>query len=467
MAKNRIPKENSINRELAAVILGALMPSMDTTIVAIGISTFMESFHAGETAVQWVSTAYLLALAVAIPATGWAEENYGGKHCWMGGLYIFLIGSVLCALSPILPVLILCRVLQGFGAGFLITLLTSLPVGIARSRGITQTGNIMSTVMLPLSLGPILGPVLGGIVLSVTSWHWLFLINIPCGILAIIFSKKWLGEETDQVKPEQRRPFDFPGFLLLAGSITALLLGMTEISQGKGMFRLDTGGGLLVGIILLIIFLRLPSTRDSGNAIVNIHLLKYRSVAAASAAMFFAGGTLYAAQFLFPLFWQDTLNASALEAAFMLLPQGVGALLTRTAAGRLTDKYGGHIVATGGFLACVVTTAAFLLWGNADHSFWLYGILFARGLAIGMLIVPITTSAFQGLPDLAVPEATVIIRAFQQVGGSFGTAAVAAAVSSAASGSSNASDFTLSIILLMVIAAAGAGCSLLFPSKKG
>lgn len=401
MSERRKLNENSINRELAAVILGALMPSMDTTIVAIGISTFMESFQANESAVQWVSTAYLLALAVAIPATGWAEENYGGKHCWMGGLYTFLAGSVLCALCPNLQLLIVCRVLQGFGAGFLITLLTSLPVGIARSRGITQTGNIMSTVMLPLSLGPILGPVLGGIVLSVTTWHWLFLINIPCGILAIILSKKWLGKETDQVQPEQQRPFDFPGFLLLAGAITALLLGMTEISQGKGFFRFDTGGILLIGIALLLVFLLLPSTHKPGNAIVNIYLLKHRSVAVASAAMFFAGGTLYAAQFLFPLFWQNTVDASALEAAFMLLPQGVGALLTRTAAGRLTDKYGGYIVATGGFLACVITTAAFLIWGNAVHSFWLYVVL------------------------------------------------------------------SLPIILLLIISAAGAGCSLLFPRRKG
>lgn len=237
---------------------------------------------------------------------------------------------------------------------------------------------------------------------------------------------------------------------------------MTEISQGNGMFRFDTTGILLIGIVLLIVILLLPSTRDPRNAIVNVYLLKYRSVAAASASMFLAGGTLYAAQFLFPLFWQNTLDASALEAAFKLLPQGVGALLTRTAAGRLTDKYGGHVVATGGFLACVITTAGFLVWGNAAYSFWLYGILFTRGLAIGMLIVPITTSAFQGLPDLDVPEATVIIRAFQQVGGSFGTAAVA----SAASGSSNASDFSLPIILLMIIAVAGAGCSLLFSQKR-
>lgn len=425
---------SGMGRELAAIIAGSLMPSLDTTIVSIGIASLMEAFGVSEAAVQWISTAYLLALAVAIPAVGWAEERFGGRRCWMAGLVIFLVGSGLCAASPGLVTLVMCRVIQGFGAGALITLLTSLPVEIARSRGITAVGGIMSTVMLPLSLGPILGPVLGGIVLSAASWHWLFLINIPVGILAVIFSARWLGADADGVRPQKPRRFDVLGFLLIAGAISALLLGLTAVSQGEGILHPGAAVPLALGVLLLIVFAALPSSRDPERAIVDIGLFRYRSVSAASAAMFFAGGTLYAAQFLLPLFWQQTIGASALEAALMLLPQGIGALFTRTAAGRLTDAYGGRVVATGGFLACVISMAPFLLMGDQTDSFLLYAFLFVRGLAIGMLIVPITTSAFRGLPDNDVSRATVIIRAFQQVGGSFATAAVAAAVSSSAQG---------------------------------
>lgn len=178
--------------------------------------------------------------------------------------------------------------------------------------------------------------------------------------------------------------------------------------------------------------------------------------------MFFAGGTLYAAQFLFPLYWQRTLGSSALEAALMLLPQGVGALLTRTAAGKLTDAHGGRVVATGGFLACVITTIPFLFLGNSA-GILLYLILFVRGLSIGMLIVPITTSAFRGLPDGEVSRATVIIRACQQVGGSFGTAAVAAAAARPAQGA----GFAAAFLVLAAISAAGAAASLAFPSPAG
>ena len=154
----------------------------------------------------------------------------------------------------------------------------------------------------------------------------------------------------------------------------------------------------------------------------------------------------------------------------MLLPQGAGALLTRTAAGRLTDAYGGRVVATGGFLACVISTAPFLFPGDQTGSILLYVLLFIRGLAIGMLIVPITTSAFRGLPDADVSRATVIIRAFQQVGGSFGTAAVAAAVATgqtvSLAATESADDFIMSFLVLVAVSAAGAVASLIFPRSK-
>ena len=303
------------------------------------------------------------------------------------------------------------------------------------------------------------------------SWHWLFLINLPVGALAIFFSLRWLGADADGVRPEQPRHFDLPGFVLIAGAISALLLGLTGVSQGEGLLHPAVGLPLLAGLGLLALFAALPSTRDPARAIVDVSLFRHHSVTASSCAMFFAGGTLYAAQFLFPLYWQRTLSSSALEAALMLLPQGVGALLTRTAAGKLTDAHGGRVVATGGFLACVITTIPFLFLGNSA-GILLYLILFVRGLAIGMLIVPITTSAFRGLPDGEVSRATVIIRACQQVGGSFGTAAVAATAASAAQSGGQAAaeapgDFMASFLVLAIVSAAGAAASLTFLSFSG
>ena len=451
-----------MGRELAVIVAGALMPGTDTTIVSIGVTALMEAFGVSESAVQWVSTAYLLALAVAIPLTGWADERFGGGRCWHVGLWLFLAGSILCALSPTLPALVASRAVQGFAAGRLITLMTSLPVQMARARGIVAVGSIMSTVMLPISLGPILGPVLGGLILSVASWHWLFVINVPVLVVAIVLARAWMGALEGRVSD---RPFDTWGFVLVSAGIVALLLAFTGVSQGADALSVEVLVPLAVGVAAIAAFCLLPATRDPARALINISLMRVRSVSAASAAMFCAGCVLYSAQFLLPLFWQELMGRSVLEAALLLIPQGVGALMSRTLAGRLTDRYGGRVVSLAGFAAVAATTAPFLMFDASVSSVLLEVLLLVRGLAVGALIVPITSASYMGVESEAVPRATVIIRVFQQVGGSFGTAAVAAVLAAASGGEAAVVSFHIAFAAVVVFAVLGALSALLLPSR--
>lgn len=448
-----------MGREIAAIVMGALMPSMDTTIVAIGNEALMSAFGVGETAVQWVSTGYLLALAVAIPLVGWCEERFGGRRCWTAGLVLFLVGSAACAASPGLWALVACRVVQGFAAGALVTLLTSLPVEIARARGIVAVGGVMSTVMLPLSLGPILGPIFGGVVLALGTWHWLFLINVPVGLVAIALDRAWLGAASSTGQ-RAGRPFDLLGFALVALGTSALLLGFSEVGQGSGPLRAQVLVPLALGVALFAAFVALPATRDPARALVDVSLFRVRSVGAASASMFMAGATLYSAQFLLPLWLQRTFGADALTAALMLIPQGAGALVSRSLAGRLTDVYGGRVVALAGFALSAATALPFVAMGADVMELGLYAVLLVRGIATGMLIVPITTACFRGLPTESVPRATVIIRMFQQVGGSFGTAAVAMALPA------GSAAFGPAILVMTLVSAVGVVTLLLFPRVR-
>lgn len=452
-----------MGRELAVIVAGAFMPGTDTTIVAIGVSALMEAFQAGEAAVQWVSTAYLLALAVAIPVAGWADERFGGSRCWKAGIWLFLAGSVLCALSPTLPALVAARAVQGFAAGMLITLMASLPVEMARARGIVSVGSIMSTVMLPMSVGPILGPVVGGFILSAASWHWLFAINVPVLAVALVLAYAWMGRFEGR-SPGRR--FDVPGFVLLAAGVVALLFAFAEVAQGRSFLDPATFGPLLGGIAALAVFCALPTTRDSGRALVDIALLRVRSVSAGAAAMFLAGCVLYAAQFLMPLFWQTVLGSMVLGAAVMLIPQGVGALVSRSLAGRLSDRYGGRVVAVAGFAACALTTVPFALFDAAVPAAALEALLFVRGIAVGALIVPITSASYGGVKGAAVPRATVIVRMFQQVGGSFGTAAVAAVLAGVAAGAGTPAAFHVAFAVVVLAALLGAVAALAFPPRR-
>lgn len=442
---------------LAAIIVGSLMPGCDTTIVAIGVPTLMEAFGVDTVAVQWVSTAYLLALASGIPVAGWLERARGGRFSWMLGLWIFLTGSVLCIVSPTLPALVASRAVQGFAAGMIITLMTTLPVEIAHARGIVNVGSIMSTIMLPLSCGPIFGPVIGGIILSFASWHWLFIINVPVLVAAIVLGGRFL----EDVKRDRStaRPFDPVGFVLVVAAISLLLYGLSEAGQGGDLLRGSVVMPVAGGVVALALFIAWPRTRDPKRAFVDVTLMRFRSVPTASASIFMAGVVLYSAQFLLPLYWQDLLDATALSAAIALIPQGVGALLSRTIAGRLTDAYGGRLVAAGGFAATALTTLPFLILDPHTSALVMSVILFVRGLAVGMLIVPITTSSYASVPDASIPDTAVIVRMFQQVGGSFGTAMVAAALS-------GVGGFMFAFVLVVGAALLGSAASLTMPRKR-
>lgn len=465
-AEKNAKKDDNMRGILAAIIVGTLMPGCDTTIVAIGVSTLMDAFVVGTTEIQWVSTAYTLALAIGIPVAGWLERRRGGRVSWLAGLWVFLAGSVMCILSPSLPALVASRVVQGFAAGMIITLMTILPVEAAAARGISSVGSIMSTIMLPLSCGPIFGPVIGGVILSVASWHWLFIINVPVVALALVLGVRHIEHVPGE--GSHARPFDPVGFVLVAVGITLLLLGFSEASQGGDLLRAGVVAPLLGGVAAMALFLAWPRTRDPERAFVDVGLMRYRSVPTAAASIFMAGAVLYAAQFLLPLFYQDLLGADALTAALMLLPQGVGSLLSRSFAGRLTDAHGGRVVAAGGFAATALTTAPFLVLDPDAPALLMGAVLFLRGLAVGMLIVPITTCSYTSVPDEAVPDTAVIVRMFQQVGGSFGTAVVAAVLAAALAGAPSAARGAFVVAFAVVVGASALGAlfSLTMPRPR-
>src|ERR1700678_171525 len=185
-----------VRRAALALIIGGIAAILDPTIVTIALHTLVIKLHSTVGTIQWVSTAYLLALAVAIPVTGWAEARWGGKRAWMAALVIFVGGSVLCAASWNDASLIGFRVFQGFGAGLIFPLLQTLAV---RAAGGRASSRLIATISLPLALGPILGPVLGGLILNWLSWRWLFLVNVP--VIAVGLLLAWRLLPSDRPDP--------------------------------------------------------------------------------------------------------------------------------------------------------------------------------------------------------------------------------------------------------------------------
>ncbi|WP_213001225.1 MDR family MFS transporter [Winogradskya consettensis] len=409
-----------VRMALLALLVGGIAAILDSTMVTLAIHTLTVELHSGTGTIQWVTTGFLLAMAVAIPVTGWAERRWGGKQAWMAALTLFVLASVLCAVAWNDVALIGFRVLQGFGAGLIFPLMQTLAV---RAAGGQVSSRLMASVTLPIALGPILGPVLGGIILHWLSWRWLFLVNVP--LIAVGLLLAWRFLPADRPGPAARRSrLDVTGLALLAPALAGILLGLSQLP--------DEGAGalvpLLAGVALLAVFIIRAAQYGAGQPIVDIRLLRLRSLGSASAVLFTAGAAMYAAMFLLPLYFQQLRGDSVLEAGLLLIPQGVGALAARFVVGGLVDRYGARAMTIASFLLAAVATVPFALAGPGTSLWWLSIVLLIRGVGIGAVLIPPMSVAYTGIAPGDIPHATMNTRIAQQVGASFGTAIVAVAL---------------------------------------
>lgn len=428
------PVDTGIDPELkrlaAAIITGAMAVILDTTIVSVGIDQLGRSLHTSIATIQWVSTAYLLAMFLAMPMSGWAQSRLGSKRLWLLALAVFTGGSTLCALAWNAPSLIAFRAVQGLGGGVMMPLMTTVLMQAAQGRNL---GRLMATVSLPAALGPILGPVFGGVILNYLSWHWMFLINVPLGVAGFTLALRFFpaGE------PGRRTPLDAIGALLVTPGVIGVIYGLSEVGHAGGFGHAEVLLPLVAGLVLVAGFVGWGLHRR-GRALIDIGLLRHRGVAISSALLLLTGIALYGAMLLLPLFWQQVRGEDALGAGLLLVPQGVGALASRSLAGRLTDSMGGRWVAVIGFAITTLATLPFAFAGAHTDTWLLLLTLFARGLGLGAVVIPLMTGAYVGLEREEMPDASIVTRIAQQLGGSFGTAVLAVILTNAAVGATGA-----------------------------
>jgi EmrB/QacA subfamily drug resistance transporter len=349
----KLPPE--VRKALLALIVGGIAAILDSTMVTLALHTLVARLHSTDGTIQWVTTGYLLAMAVAIPVTGWAESRWGGKRAWMAALVVFVAGSVLCALSWNAAGLIGFRVLQGFAAGLIFPLMQTLGVKAAGGRA---SSSLVATVSLPLALGPILGPVIGGVILNWLSWRWLFLVNVP--VIAVGLVLAWRLLPADRPDPAAGRPrLDVIGLVLLAPALGGILLGLSNLSADGGIGHAGVLVPLLAGIALLGAFTAWALHAGDRLPVVDIRLLRLRSLGTASAVLFTAGAAMYAGMFLLPLYYQQLHGETVLDAGLLLIPQGVGSLAARFVVGKLVARFGARLVTIASFLVTAAATVPF------------------------------------------------------------------------------------------------------------
>jgi EmrB/QacA subfamily drug resistance transporter len=415
-----------VRHALLALVVGGIAAILDSTMVTLALHTLVVRLHSTDGMIGWVTTGYLLAMAVAIPVTGWAESRWGGKRTWVAALLAFVAGSVLCALAWSDTSLIAFRVVQGFGAGLIFPLMQTLAV---RAAGGRASSKLIAIVSLPLALGPILGPVIGGVILNWLSWRWLFLVNVP--VIGIGLVLAWRLLPADRPDPgASRAPLDLVGLGMLAPALTGILLGLSNLSQDGGIGHASVLGPLLAGVALLAAFTVWAARPGDWHPVVDIRLLRLRSLRSASGVLFAAGAALYAGMFLLPLYYQQLRGESVLAAGLLLIPQGIGALVSRFAVGALVGRVGARAVTIGSFSLTAVATIPFAFADAQTSGWWLGAALLIRGLGLGAVLIPPMSVAYQDVAPDGIPHATMATRITQQVGASFGIAIAAVALQS-------------------------------------
>ncbi|WP_084614027.1 DHA2 family efflux MFS transporter permease subunit [Nakamurella lactea] len=414
----RAPKDKLDARVLkiaGVVVIGSIMAILDMTVVGVAQNTFQATWGASPALAAWTITAYTLALAAVIPVTGWAADRFGTKRLYLISILLFVGGSVLCATAWDIGPLIVFRAIQGLGGGMLMPLGMTI---LTKAAGPERVGRVMAVLGIPMLLGPIGGPILGGWLIDAVSWHWIFLINLPIGVIGLVYAALVLPKDN----PTPSESFDVLGFALLSPGLAAFLFGVSSIPEAGTIASPKVLIWSIAGLVLIVAFV-LHALRKT-DALIDLHLFKNRQLTFAILTMAMFAIAFFGAMFIFPQYFIGVRGETPMTAGLLGAPMGIGAMLTMPLAGALTDKFGpGKFVMTG--LVLIVIGLIPMTMLGVDTSYWVTsGAFFVMGLGMGMTMMPTMTAALKTLRDHQIARGSTLTNITQQVAASIGTAVI-------------------------------------------
>jgi len=400
---------------LGVAVLGSFMSILDSTVVNIALPKLIAVFNTDVHGAQWVLTSYLLALAIVIPMTGYLDERFGGKNVYILTIALFTIASALCGFSWSLNSMIFFRVLQGLGGGLI------MPLGmilLLREFRPAERGAAMGIFGIPLMLGPAFGPTLGGYLVQYVDWRFIFYINLPIGIFAVIAASRVLRD----VPRRLGQTLDVWGIALVALGSGSLLLGI-----GNGPADGWTSGTVIaevvIGIASLISFVVVELSVP--HPLLELRLFRSLTFSTAVFVTLVVQVGLFGAIFLLPLFLQNLRGMGAMETGMLLIPQALTVSIVMPIAGKIFDRFGPKVLLVPGLSLLAISTYMFHTLGVNTPNIQIIEWLMLRGVGMGLAMMPATTVAMNAVPRHLLGRATALTNALQRISGSFGTAIMA------------------------------------------
>ncbi|MDO3408946.1 DHA2 family efflux MFS transporter permease subunit [Saccharibacillus sp. CPCC 101409] len=398
---------------LLAIMLGMIMVLLDTTIMNVAVPSLQKYFNSPLESIQWTITGYTLALATIIPLAGWMMDKFGAKRIFLMTISLFTLGSVLCALAQSSQQLVLFRVIQGLGGGMV------SPIGMAIAFKLAppeKKGTVMGMLGIPMLLAPATGPLLSGWLIGVASWHWIFLINLPIGIAAVIVGLKFLPDLERRFVPS----LDIWGIILAPIAFSMLTYGVSE--GGKDWNSTSALTGIIVGGAALLVFIIVELRQK--QPLLELRVFKSSDFTRGVIISWALQISTFVSILLLPLYQQNILGRTPVVSAAIALPISIGAMLLTPFGGKLSDKLGSRTPVFIGL--SLISVGLFLLSGLNINTGILTLIvpLFMLGCGMGLSMMPLNTHVLNSAPPELINRVTPLTSASQQVVASFAIAAI-------------------------------------------
>lgn len=395
----------------------AILELLDTTIVNVSLREISGNVGATTTEIAWVVTAYAISNVIIIPLTSMLSDFFGRRNYFTGSVVIFTVASLMCGLSTNLWTLVFWRFIQGLGGGGLLSTAQSIIIGAFPPEKISVANAIFG---MGLILGPTFGPTLGGYITDNFSWHWIFFVNIPIGIVATILSYTYVTDRPGAVKPKR---IDWWGILFLVLSIGSIQYVLEEGTAEDWFESHEIVAITILGLASLAAFIIRELSID--YPAVNIRLYKNYNMIMGSIMNFMLGLMLFGTVFIFPLFVQISLGWTATQTGMFMIP---GALCTAFAMPLVAKLLGSGMSPKTVILMGIAMTFTFVMMlafsspDSSEGNFYLPFVL--RGFGMAFMMSPILTLAVSGLNPKDIPQAIGLANMIRQLGGSVGIALI-------------------------------------------
>lgn len=448
------PRPRPVNQKVvvSAVFVAAMfMNIMDGTVVNVALPALSRYFAAPTSSVSGVVTAYLVTLAVAMPASGWVGDRFGGRSVLLAAITVFTTASALCGLATSLPEMVAFRALQGLGGG------TLVPVGmtmITRVFPPAERIRANQVLIVPTLLAPALGPVIGGALVDGLSWRWIFYLNLPVGVAAVAVGLLFLPAGSEH--PPGR--FDLPGFLLAAAGFPLVLYALSA-GPASGWGSAPVLGAGLAGALLLAAFGY--AQQRASDPLLRLRLYRRdRIFRVTSLQLTFAAGGFMGTLFLVPLLLQDGLGFSALHSGLSTFTEAFGGMTGVQLTTRLYKRVGPRRLMAAGMCGTTTTISLMALAGPSDAAWMIPLLMFFTGCSFGFAMSPSQTANMATVTAAETGHASTLVNTVRQAGGAAGVALLASVLAAAGAGAADLAGYRLAFLAAAGLMVLGLAASL-------